>query len=89
MNGSRPSDDPYVPIACSLHDHLEAAATLGQPVSLRYLTPEGEAETRDERIVDLPTRQGAEYLKLASGLELRLDRILEVNGVPFGPPPRR
>jgi Rho-binding antiterminator len=79
-------DDRYDPIDCALHDRLEAAATLGRPVRLRYETPEGELEMGEERIMDILTRNGAEYLTLASGVEVRLDRIVEADGIPFAPP---
>lgn len=79
----RPNDVPYSPIDCSLHDRLEAAATLGRTVALTYEAAEGRTQSRLDRIVSVGTRQGAEYARTSSGLEIRLDRILEVDGVSF------
>ena len=74
----------YRPIACSIHDRLEAASTLRRTVALSFLAPDGEAQSRTEPIVDVFTREGAEYLRLASGLEVRLDRLLALDGVSMG-----
>jgi len=87
--------DPYRPIACGLHDELQLRALRRSRVTLRYRLPDdvapgaagGEgAEVRvvTDRVVDVRTRSGAEYLALASGEEIRLDRLVEVDGIPFG-----
>ena len=76
-------ESTYRPIACALHDELEAAATRRAPVALAYTSEEGEEREARGRIVDLGARNGAEYLRLDTGLELRLDRIRALDGVPF------
>jgi ribosomal protein S18 acetylase RimI-like enzyme len=81
----RPNEPPYAPIDCSLHDRLEAAATIGGTVTLTYAGPDGREEVRSERIVTVDTRDGAEYAGTSSGLEIRLDRILDVDGISFRP----
>jgi Rho-binding antiterminator len=73
----------YEPVDCALHDRLEAAATLRRTVTLRYAGPEGEVELTAARIVDIRARDCVEYLELDSGVEMRLDRILEMDGVAF------
>jgi Rho-binding antiterminator len=72
------SDEPYAPIDCSVHDRLEALATLRRPVTIRYRGSDGDGAVASGRIVDVGARSGAEYLRLDSGLELRLDRIVQV-----------
>ena len=71
-------EEMYRPIDCGFHDQLLAFATLGAPVRLRYAGEDGAAREATGRIQDVFTRRGAEYLALAGGLELRLDRILGV-----------
>jgi Rho-binding antiterminator len=74
----------YIPISCSIHDRLEAAATLRHPVTLSYAAPDGDVEVTGETIEDVFTHEGAEYLRLSSGLELRLDLLRSVNGMSVG-----
>ena len=76
------SDDDYLPIDCSLHDRIEDLATRGRVVRIRHEGDEGPAEV-DEAIADWFVREGAEFLRTGSGLEIRLDRILEIDGRPY------
>ena len=76
--------DDYSPIDCALHDHLEASATLGVRVHITYVDEAGAIHETDDRIADVFARVGAEYVKLAGGLEIRLDRLETVDGVRFG-----
>jgi len=84
--------DPYRPIACGLHDELQLRAMRRIAVTLRYRgdaggdAPEGESSVRQRagRVVDVRTRDGAEYLVLDDGAEIRLDRLVEVDGIHFG-----
>lgn len=77
------NDSPYVPLSCSLHDRLEAAATLRHRVLVRYHTVDGEQVEESAGITDIRTRDGAEYLVLSSGAEVRLDRIVSMDGIRF------
>lgn len=74
----------YAPIECSLHDRLEALATLGRPCRVVYRTEAGEARELEGRLVDVFARGGAEFVKLDSGDEIRLDRLEWVDGVRYG-----
>lgn len=73
----------YRPIDCSLHDRLEAAATLGRRVCLVFRTEDGAVEVIEDRIVDVFARDGEELLKTAAGRLIRLDRLQSVEGVAF------
>jgi Rho-binding antiterminator len=75
----------YKPIACGLHDRLEALATMREEVPLRYLDADGAIVEVVDRIADLYARQGEEFLRTGGGAEIRLDRLCSVAGVPFGP----
>lgn len=65
----------YVPIDCSLYDHFEAAATLKEHVRLELQ----DGSAAEGVIVDLFQREGAEWLRLADGIELRLDRVVRLH----------
>lgn len=91
VDGMTPGDTssnsrPYQPISCSLHDHLEAAATLGRPVPITYRGDDGGEVRREDRIIDIVARDGVEFLKLEQGGTIRLDDLVMVGDVPFAPP---
>ena len=74
----------YTPIDCSLHDRLESLATLGPVVRIEYVDDSGAVQSTDDRIVDVYARAGVEYLRLARGLEIRLDHLETVDGIRYG-----
>jgi Rho-binding antiterminator len=76
---------PYIPISCDVHDELLALATTGRPADLSFMTGSGTVERRRGRIVDVYTRGAAEYLTLDDDSTIRLDQLLEVNGVVVTP----
>lgn len=74
-------DRPYQPISCDFHDHLEATATRRTTARIVYLDADGHAREVDASIEDLGSRDGEEYMRLRSGVSIRLDRIVSVDGV--------
>lgn len=69
----------YQPIDCNFYDRLEAWATLKQKINITYL--EGSDTRKVNGIIQkLFIRQGAEFLELDSGLRIRLDKLVEVEG---------
>jgi len=77
--------DDYRPIACSLHDRLEAACLGRRPVAIAWRDPDGRAPATVVPI-DVHSRAGAEYLIAdhdGSPLEVRLDRRLRFGDLPF------
>ena len=73
----------YVPIACGLVDELQLRALRRSPVRIRWTTA-GEVQEADAVIADVRTRDGAEFAVLADGRDIRLDDLLEVDGIGFG-----
>lgn len=78
------SKQEYVPISCSFYDELEAIATLRQEAVIKYSEEAGKTIEVRSKIKDLFTRAKAEYLLLDSGLEIRLDQLISVNGKIMG-----
>lgn len=76
----------YRPIDCGVHDELLARATLGRPAEIVYIDEDSVQRTVRDRIVDVFARERAEYMKLASGLEIRLDKMVMLDGQPVPPP---
>lgn len=77
---TRPHMNDYQPVSCQFYDELEALATLRKPLTVVYLNPLGQAHNATGKIKDIFTRYKAEFLLLDDGTEIRLDRILQVNG---------
>lgn len=74
------TEERYEPIDCGVHDELLARATLRQPTEITYLGDGGGTATVTDVIEDVFTRQGAEYLRLGDGVEIRLDKIVRFEG---------
>jgi Rho-binding antiterminator len=72
----------YRPIDCSLHDHLEAAATLGKPLSVTYRAGDGTEVHVEDRIVDIVSSGGVEFVRLEKGRLVRLDDLVMVGSIP-------
>lgn len=79
------AENPYIPISCDFHDHLLAYATLRQICAITYTNAAGSQEETQDRIVDVYTQSGEEFLKLQSGIVIRLDRLIGVEPVYLGP----
>lgn len=72
----------YRMVSCDFHDQIEALATLSQPCQIIYHdASDKKVEVRDQ-IVDVYAANKADFLKLKNGTEIRLDRIVSVNGNP-------
>jgi Rho-binding antiterminator len=78
------SSRSYIPINCSFYDELEALATLRKVAHIQYTGADTTTKTAEGRIKDFFIREGAEYLLLNTGLEIRLDYIISVNGKIMG-----
>lgn len=72
--------DAYIPVSCDFHDQLEALATLRQPCQIVYRNVADELVQVDGLIVDVYAANRADFIKLQDGTEIRLDRIVSVDG---------
>jgi len=69
----------YKPIDCNYYDELEAAATLRKRVLLQYFSELREL-TIDSVVIDtFFMRDGAEFMRLKTGEEIRLDHIIRID----------
>ena len=74
---------PYVPVACGFHDRLEHHAVRGVPVEVVWR--EADAERRAvTTVADVAARDGADWVRLGTGDEVRADRLVSVDGVAPG-----
>ncbi len=68
----------YRPIDCGIHDQLEHVAVLRRLCRIRFQGENGGEQIALTRIVDIFARNGEEFVRLESGDEVRLDRLIEV-----------
>ena len=71
----------YQPIDCGYYDYFEAAIVQRRAVDIRYLLPVGTEKMEDTQLSDLKTSLSEEFVQLADGRWLRLDRIRELDGI--------
>lgn len=71
----------YIPVNCEFHDHLENFAMSRKPVLVHYLDENQAAHQIEAVITDVFAREGADYMTLNTGAIIRLDRVIEVNGI--------
>lgn len=76
--GSTSGGPEYTPIDCGFYDRLEHWAVRGEECDILL---DSGASLRG-RFVDFENAPDGEYAHLASGERVRLDRIVQVNGVP-------
>ncbi|KST64568.1 hypothetical protein [Mastigocoleus testarum] len=70
----------YKLVDCNFHDELEALAILRQLCKIIYQTEDDTILEVDSQIVDVYAANQEEFLKLKDGNEIRLDRLISVNG---------
>lgn len=73
----------YTPIACAVHDRLEHWAVRGASVEVVWSDAEAERRSTD-RIADVFAREGADWVRLGDGTEIRADRLVSVGGIASG-----
>jgi Rho-binding antiterminator len=72
--------EEYKPVNCDFYDELEALATLKKKSDIIFMADNGGKSIIHGRISDLYTRDHVEYMCLDNGLEIRLDRIIQIAG---------
>lgn len=73
--------EKYMPIDCNFYDRIEEAIVLRKVVRLEY-SINGETISVPAMLADTLTRSGEEFLILPSGEQIRMDRIVSLDGVP-------
>lgn len=72
----------YKPINCGLHSELELLAMRRKLVRLEVMLENDQKQEISGRVLDVYTREGAEYLQMmgkqGQTIKLRLDRIIAI-----------
>ena len=70
-------DDIYKTVSCQFYDELEALAIKKIKSKIFYMDNENEMYVED-LIVDFKTKNKEEFLILSYGLQIRLDKIINI-----------
>lgn len=73
--------DTYQPVDCSFHDELEVRVLRGSRCHIVYRDENGREQSVTARLMDIGAHRGEEFLRLEGGAEIRLDRILCIDGL--------
>lgn len=71
--------DSYTPVSCDFVDQIEIAAMKGEKVTFSYFE-ENKVKVESDQIKTWFTREKVEYLETISGLQIRLDQVIEIDG---------
>ena len=75
--------EPYQPIDCNLYDYLEAWAVKNTDCEVLYMSEQNEEARFTKKIKDLRVKNKVEYVEWDDGSIMRLDQLIEINGVRF------
>lgn len=74
--------NPYIPIDCSYYDRLEANAVKRVICEIVYRSMDGTAELQQSAMItNVFSRNKEEFISLSTGEEIRLDRLISINGI--------
>ena len=72
-------ENDYNRVSCDFYDELEALATRKKLCEIIFIN-NGSTAVIQARIANLYAKEKSEYLVTDSGLEIRLDRLVKVDG---------
>lgn len=77
--GAPLAQNKYCPVDCEFTDELEHFSVLKIKVEVRYWGDDSKLAEESGLIVDITSREKQEFIKMESGVEIRLDRIYEIS----------
>ena len=73
-------EQKYQPISCDYYDELEIVAMRQSIATIIFRNDEGVELSISKKIKTLETRNSEEFLILENGEEIRLDKLISMNG---------
>jgi Rho-binding antiterminator len=70
----------YKNISCDFYDELEALATLHKECEIEFWSENATKSIIHDKIKNLYTKEGVEYMETAKGTVIRLDKLIKVDG---------
>lgn len=74
-------EDKYIPISCGSYDQLEEWAVKKTCCNISYFDDNKIEVTMKSKIINFITKDKEEFLVLENGTKIRLDKIMNVNGI--------
>jgi Rho-binding antiterminator len=71
---------PYKKVSCDFYDELEALAVMHKDCNIAFWDENQVKAIIRDRIKNLYTSEGIEYLETRNGFKIRLDKLIEVDG---------
>jgi hypothetical protein len=75
-------DNKQKPVTDDFYEELETAAALGKPCEIVFRSENGSRTVIRDRIATVYTGEDRAFLKTGSGLEISLDKLIQVDGKP-------
>jgi Rho-binding antiterminator len=76
-------ESKYISVACGLYESIELAVIRKSMIRLNYKTSDGNLSEISDQPINLISKNKAEFVLLKSGLEIKLDKILTIDGITF------
>ena len=73
-------NEEYKRLSCDFYDELEALAVMNKDVEIEFWTENETISILHDRIKNLYTKEGVEYMETAKGSIIRLDKLIKVAG---------
>lgn len=77
-------DNQYQPIDCGVYDEIEVLAMQKKPCEIEFRQEDLTVRSITTEVLDVYSKDHAEWVKLASGDVVRLDQIVRLNGRELG-----
>ena len=71
----------YIPVSCEVYEILEERAVRRRPCDILYHNDSGKMARIYSRITSLLVQDKVEYVHLAGGALIRLDALIELDGM--------
>ena len=72
--------EPYKPTSRDFYEELELLVMQKKTCHITYKAPNGAVSDINNKLYRLYHKEEGEYLVLESGLEIRLDQLITING---------
>lgn len=73
----------YQPIDCNIYDELVLLIMRKQNIKLEFKNTNDSSTEVETKLTNIYTKEGEEFITLESGQDIRLDKILKIDGKTF------
>ncbi|MFK7807933.1 MAG: Rho-binding antiterminator [Saprospiraceae bacterium] len=73
----------YKPIDCNIYDELVLLIMRKRKIKLEFLNGKDATTEAETVLTNIYTKEGEEFITLQNGKDIRLDKILKIDGEEF------